>query len=238
MIKLAIGVSVLLINITAAYPAMLQCQTNESRGLRLTAFAMAKAAAESDPWRECGGGGGCSMQSSVADSMIITQRRFEAESKAALYKARAAEAAKCPQWADAIMEGIDIADDMSAVIAAYEEAMQKEYLRLDEMKAWQKEHPQCKHVEWAVYSGICTNGDCRNTTTEYSPEDFSGKYRGKAGLCSASGKGPSWRGTEESLDSYDPDKNDRISKVRCANALQAAKLYDGWYADPKFCRPR
>lgn len=209
-----------ILNSGYAYAAMSQCETKESRGLRFTAEAMAKAAQESDPWYGCSGG--CQMDSSTADSMDITKRQFEAQSKAALYKARALEANECPQFADAIMAGIDIPKDKEAVAKKYKQSMQKEYDELSAQKQWQKDHPKCKHVEW--WSGSTS-----------STEDFSGNFEGKPGFCSADGRGMAWHGTDDNLTNYDPDKNDLIAKVRCANALRDVGAFNGSYADPKFC---
>lgn len=203
-----------------AHAAMTQCETKESRGLRLTSEAMAKAAQESSPWYGCSNE--CSMQSAMFDAMSVTQRQFEAQSKASLYKARALEANKCPQWADAIMAGIDNPKDKIAVAKKYKQSMKKEYDELSALKQWQKDHPQCKHVEWMAGS-------------IYSTEDFSGNFKGTSGLCSADGHGIAWHGTEDVLSAYDPDMNDLIAKVKCADILRDAKAFDGNYADPKFC---
>lgn len=202
-----------------ALAAMPQCETKESRGLRFAAEAMAKAAEESAPFAHCGG---CQLAISSADAMEVTQRRFEAESRADLYKARALEANKCPQFAEAIMAGIDIRKDKNAVVKKYKERMKKEYDELSAQKQWQKDHPQCKHVEWMA-------------GTIYSTEDFGGKHGGTPGLCSADGHGTAWHGTEDDLTNYDPDNNDLIAQVECADALHDAGAFHGSYADPKFC---
>jgi len=86
----------------------------------------------------------------------------------------------------------------------FESGMAKEWATLGKQKEWQKSHPQCKHVEWWVGSdGV-------------SKEDLSGKD----GKCSVDGRGEAWRGTEDSLTMWSPDKNPGIAKVQKEEALR------------------
>lgn len=221
-----------------AVEAPTECQTEESRKYFYTAQGMNEAAANANPWRGCSGN--CTMQSSTADAMTINQRNFEAEATAALAKSRAAEAAKCPQWADRIMAGIGVAtpEKQTKVAADYAAAIKKEYDKFEALKTWQIEHKLCKHVEWWV-TGVAVVNDRPSGVSTYSPEDFSGNYKGKPGQCSADGHGVAWRGNDDDLTMEDPAQNDLIGKTACDNVLFAAGLVDAsWgYVDPKFCAP-
>ena len=210
-----------------------QCQTEETRGLRFTSVAMYRAAEDSDPWRGCENG--CQMASSVADAGRATVERFRAEGRAALLKARALEAAHCPEIADAIMGNGPVSDEEKALIAAdFDAEMQKEYARVHTLRVWQREHPQCEHVEWYGVGGWSNSGG-QSGTTPGSPEDFSGNFKGKKGQCSAAGNGEPWRGTKDDMTMRDPATNDLIAKVRCASALHKFGFGEGSYADPKLC---
>lgn len=204
---------------TAAWADVIrpQCQTEESRGLRFTSIAMYKAADDSDPWRSCSN---CSLPSSVVDTGRATQERFRAEGHAALLKARALEAAHCPEIADAIMNNIPATDEEKASITTeFSALMQKEYEHTHKLRVWQREHPQCEHVTWWWGS----RGG--------SKEDFEGKN----GQCSADGAGEQWRGTKDDMKMFDPVTNELIAKVARANALRKHGFGDGSYADPKLC---
>lgn len=208
-----------------------QCQTEESRGLRYASKAMYQAAEESDPWRGCLSG--CQMQSSVADSMTITQRRFEAEARADLLKARAAEAAKCPEIADAIMSLGPITDaERSTVKTEFDRLMKNNNAELADLKKWQASHPQCKHVEWQKCASLIVEGVRQDPSKDCSSkEDLSGK----GGKCSVDGNDRDWRGSEDNMEMVDPATNPLIAKVACADALRSSGLGDGSYADPKIC---
>lgn len=238
MDRLALGV-LLLVALTAQAGSEVirkECQTEESRGLRLVAEAMSRAARESDPWAGCPGGG-CTMSSSVADSMRATQRRFEAEAIASLLKARAAEAARCPHWERAIMDNIPATDEeRSNVAAEFGRLITKRYERLAAFKKWQTDHPQCKHVTWFISGGICPDGDCSRTKTPYSVEDLSGNFEGKPGHCSIDGRGEAFRGTEEDMKPSDPATNPAIAEAECAAALRKFGFGDRWRVDPASCK--
>lgn len=224
---------ILLIGMTSAYAEtpLPQCQSEESRAARYIAQGMMRAAEESAPFRNCSSG--CSMASSLADTMRNNSEYFVSQSRASLYRARALEAAKCPQYAEQIMEGVTpLTDTQKKKVASdFQTAMDKEYAELAALKAWQTEHPQCKHVVWWSVSG---GG---------SKEDFSGRFQDRehyskpfdAGWCSADSKGLAWRGTEDSLAPHDPDQNKLIAQTRCANALREVSAFDGSYTEPKFC---
>jgi hypothetical protein len=210
-----------------------QCQTEESRGQRFTSIAMYKAADDSDPWRGCMGG--CQMASSIADAGRAMVERFKAEGRAALLKARALEAAHCPDIAEAIIDnGPATAEEKAPIIAAFEAEMQKEYARIHTLRVWQREHPQCEHVEWYGIGSWAATGN-QSGTTPGSSEDLSGNFKGKKGQCSAAASGEMWRGTKDDMTMWDPATNDLIAKVRCANALRKFGFGEGSYADPKIC---
>ncbi len=205
---------------SAAEVVRKECQTEDSVGLRYTSQAMYQAAKESDPWRGCSSG--CSMASTLVDTMQATQRRFEAEGRMALLRARALEAAHCPKLADAIMNLLPVSDeDRASVAQEFERQMQKNRDELASLKAWQAEHPQCEHVRWIG--------------PDYTKDDFSGKFEGKKGECSADGRGTAWRGTKDDLKMHDPDTNPLIGKVACADAMSKFGFGEGGYVDPKFC---
>lgn len=215
---------------TLSSPAMagdyirLQCQTEESRGLRYAAVAMSKAAEKSDPWYGCGGN--CQMQSSIADTMRTTQRRFEAESIASLLKARALEAARCPDIAEAIMNNLPANEIEAAPIRAeFAEKEKQEWERFGALEKWRDDHPQCKYVRWW------------RSGTDGSKEDFSGNFEGRKGFCSSDYRGEMWRGSEDDWTRINPDQNDLIFKVICADAMRKYGFGgDESYIDPKACR--
>lgn len=195
--------------------------------MRYTSIAMYKAAADSDPWRGCSSG--CQMQSSIADSMTATQRRFEAEARASLLKARALEAAHCPQWGDEIMNALPVTPAEKAEVAEeYTRRMDANMDELSDVWVWQMNHPQCLHTSAWVASG--TGPDST------SPEDTSGFYEKKKGYCSVYGRNEFWPHGLADKNLSDPDVNPAIRQVACANALRKFGFGDGSYADPKACR--
>jgi len=229
-----IAVLFLLITVTDCYADVIrsQCQTEESRGLRLTSEAMYKAASRSEP-NLCNG---CSMNSNRYDMMRSTAERFRAEALSSLLKGRALEAARCPQWERAIMENGPATDEETAIVYAdFEARMQKARDKLAAIKAWQIAHPQCKHVSGMISGGVSING-APPSSPSYSKEDFSGNFGGKKGQCSSDGTGSIfWYGSEDDLTMIDPSSNDRIAQVACADALKTLGLGDGWYAEPSLC---
>lgn len=199
-----------------------ECQTEDSRMLRLTSEAIYRAAKNAEP-PMCNG---CSMPAAQYDIMRATAERFRSEALLNLLKARALEAAHCPQIERAIMDlGPATAKEADAVATEFERNMKKEYERFAAMKQWQLDHPQCKHVTGWIGSG---GG---------SKEDFSGNFEGKKGQCSSDSKGEWWRGIDDDLTMVNPDTNPLIAKVQCGNALSKFGLGEGqWsYADPKLC---
>jgi hypothetical protein len=203
-----------------------QCQTDESRGLRLASEAMYRAAADSQfHYPDCPNGCTLSTPSSQIEIMNATAERFRAEARASLYKARAAEAAKCPQWERAIMDnGPATEEEKTKVTDLFDAAIAQEWEQLAKQKAWQKDHPQCKHVHWQGGSGA-------------SKEDLSGKFEGKSGHCSVDGNGELWRGSDDNLKAWSPDTNPRLAKIACAKALQQFGFGTGeGMDDPKLCR--
>lgn len=213
---------------TAADYVRPQCQTEESRGLRYVATAMETAARKSDPWDGCTGICG-PQSSSVVDSMRATQRRFEAEALMSLLKARALEAAHCPDIADAVLRNLPATESEAApVYSEFAEEEKKEWSRFRTLEKWRDDHPQCKRVHW-WRSSIGPSG---------SKEDFSGNFEGKEGDCSSNNEGEMWRGSEDDWSRVDPNQNLYIFQVKCATAMRNHGFGGGEnYIDPKFCRP-
>lgn len=215
-----------------------QCQTEETRGLRFTADAMRKAAAESDPWQGCSYG--CSRESSVADSMHVTQKRFEAEAAAALYKARALEAARCPDLAGAIINNSAANEqELQPVREAFLVRQKKEWDEFRAIEKWRVEHPQCRHVMQWSWKSVSLNGV---SDSSVSVDDFSGHALGvtfnpqrEEGYCTVDGAGPVRRGTADDLSKDDPAQNKLILKVDCATSLRENGFDDGPYANPALC---
>ncbi len=216
-----------------------ECQTTESRGLRLTAEAMNKAASESEPhYPSCPSGQMCmfdGIPQVQENAMKVTADRFRSEATASLLKARAIEATKCAKWERAIMEDRPATDkEKQDVAAEFDRLMQVEWAKLAELKKWQIDHPQCKHVE-VTSSQACSSppGTCKDAS---SKEDFSGHVDGKAGECSADGHASIWwRGSGDDLTAYNPDTNSRIAEIQCADALKKFNFGNGWMSDPKNC---
>ncbi len=224
MIRKSILVCTLFATATAqAEVIRTQCQTEESRGLRYASRAMYQAAEESNPWAGCESG--CQMATSVAESMQATQMRFKAEGRADILKARAAEATKCPDIAEAIMSlGPATDEEKSAVKAKYDRIMKESADAFEATKAWRAAHPQCKDLR----SDLCfSNGrDC------ITKENLSGN----GGVCVLDGHSKLLNGTEEDLKMYyNPETSPSLARVACRDALKASNLGDGGDADPKLC---
>ena len=240
--RIAAGIVLLLILMSfdargqtlAAERVLPQCQTEESRGLRFTSQEMIKAANDADPWQGCGSiigtstatsGQVCVMSSSIADAMKLTQRQFQAQATSAILRARALEAAHCPQWADAILHGGPITDkEKTEVKNQYYQSMKKEWNKYQAIVQWQKAHPQCKHVEFIGATGEGT-------------DNLSGNFDRKIGWCSIVDiHGAEWRGTEDDISMYNPVLNDLIGKFVCADSLRKFSLGIGdTYVDPEVC---
>lgn len=223
--------ALILVFVTASHADFIrkECQTEESRGMRLASQAMYRAASDAQPFCPI------SCPSSLYDMEQATQKKFELEAHVSLLKARAMEATKCPQWEQAIMNNTPATDEERAKVSeVFQAKMVKNYAEVHKMREWQKAHPQCKHVEWfGVGSWASSSG--QSGTTPGSVEDFSGNFHGQKGVCSAGGDGTAWHGTDDDLTSYDPVTNKFIAQVACADALSGSGFGDGMYADPKSC---
>jgi hypothetical protein len=169
------------------------------------------------------------MQSSVAESMEITKRNFQAQALAAILKARALEAAHCPEWSQAIISVGPVTDEeKTEVKAEYDRLIKDEWDKYRAMIKWQNDHPQCKHVEWDFCSSS-GGGDCS------SKEDLSGNFKGKTGYCSVDGHGPFLLGYEDDMTNSNPETNERIGQVACSQALRKYDLGDGSWPNANVC---
>lgn len=209
------------------------CQTEESRGLRYASEAMYRAAEESEPFRGHSG----SLPTAQVDMMNAVVQRFKTEARMNLLKARAIEAAKCPEWAPAIMANGPVTKaEKESAAADFDVAMEKNWASYRRTIEWQKENPQCERVYWMKSFGGFNSITGPTPPSGSSIADFSGNFKGKKGYCSADADEDfPHRGVKDDLTMNNPDTNPLIAKVACGSALQKLGLGEGWYADPKLC---
>lgn len=143
------------------------------------------------------------------------QSLFSFGARAAVLKARAIEAIKCPMFAAEIMHDLPTtAKDKADVESKFNIKMQTEWSEYNKIISWQKAHHQCQRVIW--------NAEHQNLS-------------GKHGACFVQGA-PSLVGPKDNITMWSPKTNPLIAKVACAEALREVGFGDGaTYSDPHLC---